>query len=317
MRELMNSSQLQARFRGALLGLAVGDALGTTLEFKQPGTFEPITDVIGGGPFRLPAGAWTDDTSMALCLAESLIETRRFDPIDQLQRYLRWYRDGHLSSTGHCFDIGSTTLAALHRFEQTGNPESGSTDPHSSGNGSLMRLAPVVLRYAANPEKAISYAAASSRTTHAAATAVDACRYLAALMLGAIWGARKDQLLGSQYTPVADLWDSQPLDHEIAEVAAGSFLARQPPEIRAGGYSVRTLEAALWAFAHSDTFADGALAAVNLGDDADTVGAVYGQLAGSYYGVRSIPKRWLDRLALRSTLCRYSENLLALSQRSS
>ena len=132
---------IRDRYRGALLGLAVGDALGTALEFKRPGTFAPITDMVGGGPFGLMPGQWTDDTSMALCLAESLIECRGFDPVDQLRCYCRWYRDGYLSSTGRCFDIGNATRTALQRFEQTGEPYPGSTDPKTAGNGSLMRLA--------------------------------------------------------------------------------------------------------------------------------------------------------------------------------
>jgi ADP-ribosyl-[dinitrogen reductase] hydrolase len=121
------------RYRGALLGLAAGDALGTTLEFKPPGSFEPIEDMVGGGPFGLRAGQWTDDTSMALCLAESLVERGGFDPTDQMRRYVRWWREGVWSSTGSCFDIGVTTRSALRRFEETGEPLAGSTDPHSAG----------------------------------------------------------------------------------------------------------------------------------------------------------------------------------------
>jgi len=138
----MNTAE---RYRGAMLGLAVGDALGTTLEFSPPGSFTPIDDIIGGGPFRLAPGAWTDDTSMALCLAESLSECGGFDAADQMRRYVRWYREGHMSSTGGCFDIGNTTRAALQRFEDTGDPWCGSKDPRTAGNGSIMRLAPVVL----------------------------------------------------------------------------------------------------------------------------------------------------------------------------
>jgi ADP-ribosylglycohydrolase len=122
------------RYRGSLLGLAAGDALGTTLEFEHPGSFTPITDMLGGGPFGLEPGQWTDDTSMALCLAESLVERRAFDPVDQLRRYCRWYREAHLSSTGHCFDIGNATRTALQQFEQTGEPFRGSTDPKTAGN---------------------------------------------------------------------------------------------------------------------------------------------------------------------------------------
>ena len=104
------------RYRGYLLGLAVGDAVGTALEFRRPGSFALIADMMGGGPFQLNPGQWTDDTSMALCLAESLIEKQGFDPLDQMQRYVRWWKEGHLSCTGNCFDIGNATRVALQTF---------------------------------------------------------------------------------------------------------------------------------------------------------------------------------------------------------
>ncbi len=295
-----------------LLGLAVGDALGTTLEFRRPGTFEPISDMVGGGPFGLAPGEWTDDTSMALCLAESLVESGGFDPADQMRRYLRWYRDGHLSVTGRCFDIGSTTRAALERFERTGEPYAGSTDPGSAGNGSIMRLAPVAIAYAHDPVTAIQRAGDSSRTTHAAVTCVDACRYLAGLIVGALRGEAKEALLGPRYAPAPGTWDDAPLTPEVDAVAAGSFLRKRPPAIRGSGYVVASLEAALWAFATTSTFEAGALAAVNLGDDADTTGAVYGQVAGAFYGSAGIPAPWLARLALRSLIV---GSALRLSQR--
>ncbi len=186
---------LRDRFRGALLGLAVGDALGTTIEFQAPGSFEPVSDMTGGGPFGLASGQWTDDTSMALCLTESLVRCRGFNARDQMDRYVRWYREGHLSSTGTCFDIGSTVRSALHRYERTGEPYSGSTDPQTAGNGSLMRLAPVPLLWHGTPVAAVEMAALSSRTTHGAVTAVDACRLMAALLVGALAGADKSRLL--------------------------------------------------------------------------------------------------------------------------
>ena len=136
--------------------------------FKTPGTFEPIDDMVGGGPFNPQAGQWTDDTSMALCLATSLIEQGGFDATDQMQRYVRWWRDGYLSSTGSCFDIGITVSDALSRFERDGKPYAGSTDPYAAGNGSLMRLAPVAMYYAADVEDAVAMAASSSMTTHGA-----------------------------------------------------------------------------------------------------------------------------------------------------
>jgi ADP-ribosyl-[dinitrogen reductase] hydrolase len=223
------------RYRGALLGLAAGDALGTTLEFKPPGTFTPITDMVGGGPFNLAPGQWTDDTSMALCLAESLIESNGFDPIDQLSRYVRWKRHGHHSSTDRCFDIGGTVLEALARFERHSEPWSGSTDEYSAGNGSIMRLAPVPLYFANDPEVAIARAADSSRTTHGAREAIDACRYLAGLIIGALQDRSKNDLLAPLFTPVAGLWDREPLAPKINDIAAGSFLRRQPQEIKGSG----------------------------------------------------------------------------------
>lgn len=290
------------RFRGCLLGLAAGDAVGTTLEFRQPGTFDPIDDMIGGGPFRLNPGEWTDDTSMALCLAESLIERNGFDPVDQLERYVRWWTQGHLSSTGHCFDIGNTVSDALSRFTQTRDPYGGSTGEWSAGNGSIMRLAPIPMFFSANPCEAIERSADSSRTTHGALAAVDAARYFGGLLVGAVNGAGKEELLSDGYCPVSGYWDQNPLIAAISKVASGSFKRRSPPEIVGSGYVVRSLEAALWAFHNSEDFRQGCLLAVNLGDDADTTAAIYGQLAEAYYGEQGIPASWLGKLAMRATI---------------
>jgi len=290
------------RYRGAMLGMAAGDAVGTTLEFKPPGTFTPIDDMVGGGPFHLRPGEWTDDTSMALCLAESLVEQDGFDPGDQMDRYVRWYREGYLSSNGRCFDIGNTVRGALHRYETGGDPYSGSTDPYSAGNGSIMRLAPVPLFYAERPREAIEKAGESSRTTHGTAAAVDACRYLAALIAGAVQGVEKETLLAPHYTPVPGYWQEHPLVPEIDAIAAGSFKEKEPPAIRGSGYVVESLEAALWAFHRSDNFREGTLLAANLGNDADTTAAVYGQIAGAFYGADGIPAGWRRQLALRETI---------------
>ena len=315
---------LQDRYRGCLLGLAAGDALGTTLEFKRPGTFAPLTDMVGGGPFGLEAGQWTDDTSMALCLAESLLECHGFDARDQMRRYVRWWQEGYLSSTGTCFDIGGTVSAALRKFsleeERTGqgNPLAGSTDPHAAGNGSLMRLAPVPLFFApAGAREAVARAGESSRTTHGTATAVDACRYLAALILGALAGAPKEELLRPGFAPAgaADLWHAIPLAEPVAAVAAGSFRTKPSTRIRGTGYVVDSLEAALWAFERSSSFEEGALLAVNLGEDADTTGAVYGQLAGAFYGETGIPAGWLAKLHQRGFITGLADRLFARSVR--
>jgi len=304
----------RGRYRGALLGLATGDALGTTLEFSVPGTFTPITDMVGGGPFSLRPGEWTDDTSMALCLAESLIEREGFDPVDQLDRYVRWWREGHLSSNGRCFDIGNTTAVALRRFERSREPWCGSEDPHAAGNGSIMRLAPVPLFFARHPLEAIARAAQSSRTTHAAAEAVDACRYLAALLLAAVNGVEKSALLADSFEPIRGIWQTKPFAPRIAAVARGSFKRREPPVIRGTGYVVESLEAALWAFERSQSFAEGVLLAVNLGEDADTTGAVYGQLAGAFHGETAIPEHWRARLAHRELIVGFADRLFELSE---
>ncbi len=303
------------RVRGALLGLAVGDALGTTLEFKEPGAFEPITDMVGGGAFSLQPGQWTDDTSMALCLAESLVETGGLDAADQMRRYVRWRREGHLSSTGRCFDIGGTTSEALQRFEETGDPFSGPTGPHDAGNGSLMRLAPVVLFFRDDPAEAVRLAGESSRTTHGTKAAVDACRWFAALVLGALRGVPKDELLSWGWAAPLPFWRDDPLHPEVLAVAKGSWRGKEARDIVASGHVIRTLEAALWAFERTEDFRSGALAAVNLGRDADTTGAVYGQIAGAWYGEEGIPAEWRSKLALRERVEELAEGLVNAPRR--
>lgn len=292
---------LQNRYRGALLGLACGDAVGTTLEFRPRGSFEPLTDMVGGGPFALQPGQWTDDTSMAMCLAESLVRCDVFDPRDQMNRYVNWYQHGYWSSTGECFDIGTATRAALHAFLLNGEPLAGNPDPHSAGNGSIMRLAPVVLRYAGTGQLQ-DMAVLSSRTTHAATECLDACRLLAVAMARALQGQSKADVLDLATVAVGS--------PRLRAIAAGSYRAATREQIRGSGYVVDSLEAALWCFAHHETFAEMVLAAANLGDDADTTAAVVGQLAGAFYGVAGIPPAWLERLQERDAIQALADALL-------
>ena len=298
------------RYRGCLMGLAAGDAVGTTVEFEPPGTFPPVTGMDGGGPFGLEPGQWTDDTSMALCLADSLVAQGGFDPSDQMDRYLRWMEEGYLSSNGECFDVGMTVADALRRYRNTGDPWAGSTDRYSAGNGSLMRLAPVPLFFAMDPETAVRMSGESSRTTHGTAACIDACRYYGGLIVGAVLGESKETLLGPWYSPVVGLWERDSLCPEIDEVAEGSFRRREPPEIMGSGYVVRSLEAALWAFRRSGSFEEGCLLAVNLGDDANTTAAIYGQLAGAYYGIEGIPREWRDAIAQGELILGLADGLL-------
>ncbi len=297
------------RYQGCLLGLAIGDAVGTTVEFKSPGSFPPMTDMVGGGPFHLAKGEWTDDTSMALCLAESLLECKGFNARDQMERYVRWWKEGYMSSNGKCFDIGNTVSSALSNFQRTGEPNSGFKDDYSSGNGSLMRLAPIPLYFASNPSKAITMSAESSKTTHGSKACLDACRYFGGLLVGAINGVEKQALLSERYSPVEDSWKTSPLCDVIDDISIGSFKEKNPPDIVGSGYVVQSLEAALWAFHNSSDFKEGCLLAVNLGHDADTTAAIYGQIAGAYYGLSGIPELWVKSIAHKELIIQISSKI--------
>ncbi len=281
------------RAKGALVVLALGDALGTTLEFAGRDTRPPVTDLVGGGPFGLDPGEWTDDTSMALCLAESLLERGRLDVRDLMNRFLRWYKEGHNSVTGTCFDVGTTTERALRAFSETGAPLSGSADPRNAGNGSLMRLSPVAIRWWHDGAGATEAARLQSRATHGAAQAVEACAFYAELLSEAIAGASKKTVLRARE------WSG---DARIAGVAAGSWRGREREAISSSGYVVHTLEAALWCVDRSESIEQALILAANLADDADTVAAVTGQLAGALWGMSGAPAGWLEKLAWRGRL---------------
>ncbi len=296
------------RFIGCLLGLAAGDAVGTTVEFKPRGSFRPLTDMVGGGPFTLLPGEWTDDTSMALCLAASLVECNGFAPYDQMTRYCRWMNEGYLSSTGRCFDIGNTVRAALRAFEATEEPYSGSTSPRSAGNGSIMRLAPAPMFFFPDHAAAVHFSGESSRTTHGAAECVDACRLFGSMLFKALSGQSKTEILFGEHFPVTL---DAPLAPKIEAIASGTYRAKSVDEIEGSGYVVDSLEAALWCFYQTDNFRDAILAAANLGDDADTTAAVCGQIAGAFYSEIGIPEHWQRRLAQADSIRDLAERLLA------
>ena len=284
---------LQDRFRGALLGLACGDAVGTTVEFASRGTFKPAIDMVGGGPFSLQPGEWTDDTSMALCLAASLIEKNGFDPHDQLTRYCRWRNEGYMSSTGHCFDIGNTTSDALDRFERLGTPfcSDATINANMAANGCIMRLAPVPMWFYPDREATIHYASLSAKTTHGALECLETSKLFGAMLHSALDGASKEELLFGQ----SELGLTSPT---VQALATGSYSVKTRDQISGSSYVVEALEAALWCFLKTDTFKAAVLAATNLGDDADTTAAICGQLAGAFYGEKAIPRPWLKRLVM-------------------
>ncbi len=290
------------RALGAFLGLAVGDAVGTTLEFRRRDAQPRVEDMEGGGPFGLPPGHWTDDTSMALALADSLAAAGALDCRDLMDRFVRWRQHGDYSCRGHCFDIGNTTRASLDRYLRTRDPLAGSTDPGSAGNGSLMRLAPVALRFWHDRPRLIASAAEQSRTTHGAEEAVDACQAFAALLADAIAGSPRADLLAPRG------FEGAPA---VAQIMAGSWRGRPRNTIHSSGYVIHTLEAAIWSVARTGNFRNAVLLAANLADDADTVAAVTGQLAGALYGLSAIPDGWLAKLAWRDRLQEAGQQILA------
>ena len=221
---------------------------------------------------------------------------------DQASRYLAWWRKGEYSVNGRCFDIGITTQRALARFEKTGDARiSGDTSERASGNGSIMRLAPVPIRYAdlfpADLEQLVAYLIESSLATHASPQCLSACAYMGLIVCGLIHGPDRREVLDAQWERFVQLKQFHALHPEVDTVAAGSFRQKQPPEIAGSGYVVKSLEAALWAFHDAKDFQEAVLRAVNLGDDADTTGAVCGQLAGAYWGESGIPRQWREDLA--------------------
>ena len=292
------------RAKGALLGLAVGDALGTTLEFSRRDEGPLHTEIVGKGPFGLKPGQWTDDTSMALALAASLIERGGFEARDVMDRFVAWWRQGEYSCTGECFDIGQTIKGALSLYVRDGRPFAGSTSPDTAGNGSIMRLAPAVLHGLRSVDVVLDTAVGQGRTTHQAPECIEACMLMATIL--------RDAILRGPGAPVryeVETWSGT--EPAIAAIAKGGWRGRNRSEIRSTGHVAGTLEAALWAVERTASFEDAVVLAVNLAGDADTVGAVAGQIAGAVYGAAGIPDRWKSILAWRHEIERDAVALVA------
>ncbi|WP_277983604.1 ADP-ribosylglycohydrolase family protein [Sphingomonas faeni] len=298
-------SAIRDRCRGTLLGLAVGDAIGTTLEFSRRDSGVRVDDMVGGGPFGLQPGEWTDDTAMALALADSLAADASLDAHDVMLRFVAWWQHGDYSCTGRCFDIGITTREALARFKLSGDPYAGSIDPMSAGNGSLMRLAPVAIRHWQNRGQLADIAARQSRTTHAAPEAVAACVVYADMLADALSGMSKHDVLSAARSSTAPV---------IAGIVGGSWRGKPRQDMRSSGYVAHSLEAALWCIGRTSSFASAVLLAANLGDDADTTAAITGQLAGALYGASGIPEGWLERLAWRDRLTVAADALVDIGE---
>jgi ADP-ribosyl-[dinitrogen reductase] hydrolase len=266
---------------------------------ESPGSFKPVTGYRNGGPHRLEAGEWTDDTGMALADGIAV----GWDLNDQAELYVHWWQTGIYSVNGRCFDIGITTSNALSNLVARKDAfSSGDRSERASGSGSIMRLAPVPIRYGElyvhQLDELSRLAEESNLPTHASEQCLSACRYLATVLAALIHGEDRDEVLSPDWKNLKQLNDIKLLHPLIQEIAQGSFRQKQPPEIQGSGWVVKSLEASLWAFHDADTFEEAVLRAVNLGDDADTTGAICGQLAGAYWGESGIPD------SLRSGLAR-------------
>jgi ADP-ribosyl-[dinitrogen reductase] hydrolase len=283
----LSEEQAKSKAVGALVGMAVGDALGTTLEFQRRDA-NRIDDMIGGGPFQLQPGEWTDDTSMALCLADSLLAVGRFEARDYATRLSAWYRDGKNSVNGRCFDIGITTRTALDRFIATNRTGGVPNGFRSAGNAGLVRGAPTTIFCRHRFARAWTFAEAQCRVTHGAVEAISATRFFASRLWDLLNGATKEEALSPRVLPVTD---------RVMLINAGEYKSKTRDQISSSGFVIDTLEAALWSVWTTDNFEDAVLTAANLADDADSVAAAAGQLAGALYSIDAIPERWRARLA--------------------
>lgn len=303
------------KFVGCLIGMAVADAVGSSNEFGSQLTGKgAITGMTGGGPFRLKPGEWTDDTSMALCLAVSLLVKGKYDQTDVMARYLSWWKSGYLSSNGRCFDIGNTTSRALSYFASTGKTLDGISSP---ANGSIMRLAPVPMFYANDPRLAEIMSAESSRATHTNAACVQGCAFLGGLIARLLNGNRHKTEIVSAMTSnrywavgaVANSKEEEAHLNNLLAVADGGFNSVSEADLSQAGSVWATLNAALYTFINAPDFASGALQIANRGNDSDTVGAVYGMIAGAYYGIAGIPAGWTAKLARKDDIKMLAQHL--------
>ncbi len=285
---------------GCLLGLAIGDAVGAAAESKPRGSFPPLTDMVGGGPFNLSPGEWTADTTMALCLAESLIAAGTIDQDDLMIRLQGWLERGEYTVHGECIDIDATTRTAIERFAADGIAAAGVQTTSSAGNGSLVRLAPLAIFKAKNAEEAAQWAVKQSRTTHAAQICLDACKLFISQLVDALSGADKADAMRQRVMA---------LSPAVLFISAGEWKTKTRDEIKSNGYVVHTLEAALWSVWQTDNFRDAVLTAANLGGAANSVAAVAGQLAGALYGAAAIPRDWLAKLAWRDKIEQLAKSL--------
>lgn len=298
------AAQRHSLIRGAIFGHVIGDALGVPVEFvpRQRLQKHPVSEMAGGGSRGYPAGTWSDDSSMTLCALESLTECNGYDGADMMGRFAKWAQDGYMTATGKAFGIGRTTFAAICRFRRGEHPQAcGGKSEKDNGNGSLMRILPVVLfhffcKADESDEQKIETVYQASQLTHAHVRSQVAC---------GIYSFVAEELLRKPEKASIPLGVKKSSefyqDHEeypnFSRVFSEEFFSLPVEEIKSGGYVVDTLEAAVWCLMNSGTYRDCVLKAVNLGGDADTIAAVAGGLAGILYGEAALPETWLGQLA--------------------
>lgn len=293
--------KIKNRQLGALIGLAIGDAFGAPYEFLTPPYTVDTSHYTSGGAHDVEIGEWTDDTSMALCLAKSLIDCNGFNLEDQLNKYTEWYLNGYMSTRGYCFDIGNTTEMSILQFNRSGDIFTKYIDDSFSGNGSIMRLAPIAIKYFNEEKDLLKFAELSSKTTHGSQKSIEGCLFLAKLLSGAIKGVSKDVLLDIEF------YKELNLSKELSQIVEGSF--KNKIVFKNSGYVFDTIESSLAAFWKFDDFKSGLDWIVSLGNDTDTAGAVYGQMAGSYYGLNGIPENLKNDLLWYDEIFRIADEL--------
>jgi ADP-ribosylglycohydrolase len=315
---LSAAQSLRDRFLGALVGLAVGDAVAAATQFRRPGTFSPVGDMLGGGPFDLPRGAWSDDTAMALCLADSLLECDGFDARDQIERYRRWQQEGYLSATGQCVGITASTARAIAMAQWRRQAFFGSHDPNQVDPEPLSRVAPAVLFFFASSGPAVDQATEAARTTCQSPVVLEACRSLARALYAALSGQPKAVVLEKAAMAVVGAGSDGIAAGSVRSgmgTAAGAGAGPAATDVAArtgtGGGAPAVLAAAVAAFGATANFRDAILYAANLGGDSDVVAAVCGQLAGAYYTVKAIPTSWHNSLMHKELIADCADRLLA------
>jgi ADP-ribosylglycohydrolase len=307
----------EKRILGGLWGAVVGDALGVPVEFEPRSArkADPVTGMRGYGTYHQPKGTWSDDSSLLICTAESLVNG--FDLHDMGGRFVRWYREGYWTPWGRTFDVGNTTQRAVTRLERGVDPEAaGDNEEEHNGNGSLMRILPAGLRFAhLPPDELLALAHRVSSLTHRHAWSRMACGFSCLMAAALLSGtpAKEAYTISAQqglrtYVKPPHFTDLAP----FLRYVSGTIDELPETQIGSGGFVVETLEASVWCLLTTSSFEEALLKAVNLGEDTDTTGCVTGGLAGICYGLDAIPPEWIETIPRREEIESVFRKLAAL-----